>query len=113
VARLYANENFPRQVVQALRTLGHDVLTVVEAGNANQRIPDDEVLAFAMANERAVLTLNRYDFVRLHDRHPDHHGIIVCAQDPDTDGQAARIHEAIAQVEALAGRLIRVNCPWR
>ena len=34
MARLYANENFPYQVVIALRALGHDVLTVQEAGNA-------------------------------------------------------------------------------
>lgn len=34
MARLYANENFPRQVAIILRELGHDVLTVQEAGNA-------------------------------------------------------------------------------
>lgn len=113
MARLYANENFPRQVVQALRVLGHDVLTVAEAGHANRRIPDDEVLAFAVANERAVLTLNRHDFVRLHNLRSEHCGIIVCAQDPDTDGQAVRIHEAITQVQVLAGHLIRINCLWR
>jgi hypothetical protein len=99
--------------VQTLRALGHDVLTAAEAGKANQRIPDDEVLAFAVATERAVLTLNRQDFVRLHTQRPDHHGIIVCAQDADTDGQATRIHEAITQVETLAGRLIRINRPGR
>jgi hypothetical protein len=37
VARLYANENFPLRVVEALRQLGHDVLTVREAGHDNQR----------------------------------------------------------------------------
>lgn len=34
MARLYANENFPYAVVQELRRLGNDVLTVAEAGNA-------------------------------------------------------------------------------
>jgi hypothetical protein len=34
VAHLYANENFPLPVVEALRRLGHDVLTSREAGNA-------------------------------------------------------------------------------
>lgn len=113
MARLYANENFPRQIVEALRALGHDVLTVAEAGNANQRIPDDQVLTFATAHQRAVLTLNRHDSVRLHDQQPDHQGILVCSQDPDTVGQAARIHDAIAQVEALAGRSVRINRPPR
>jgi hypothetical protein len=32
MARLYSNENFPLPVVEKLRALGHDVLTVQEAG---------------------------------------------------------------------------------
>ena len=44
MARFYADENFPRQVVDALRELWHDVLTASESGKANQRIPDPEVL---------------------------------------------------------------------
>jgi predicted nuclease of predicted toxin-antitoxin system len=110
---LYANENFPLQVVQALRALGHDVLTVAEAGSANQAIPDEEVLALAIRERRAVVTLNRREFILLHNRKPDHAGIIVCAQDPDTDGQAQRIHEAITQAGSLEGVLLRVNLPWR
>jgi hypothetical protein len=35
----------------------HDILTVQEAGKGNQRIPDEEVLAFAIADNRAVLTI--------------------------------------------------------
>ncbi len=34
MTHLYSDENFPRQVVEALRALGHDVLTALEAGNA-------------------------------------------------------------------------------
>ena len=113
MARLYSNENFPLQVVQALRALGHDVLTAAEVGNANQSIPDEEVLAFATQNGRAVLTLNRRDFIRLHTLHPGHSGIIVCTQDPDTEGQAVRIDTLIAQAESLLGSLTRVNRPWR
>jgi hypothetical protein len=113
VARLYANENFPLQVVQALRDLGHDVLTVVEAGHANQAVPDEEVLAFAIGERRAVITLNRREFILLHNRQPDHAGIVVCTQDPDTDGQARRIHAAVVQAGSLEGVLLRVNLPWR
>ena len=113
MARVYSNENFPRQIVLALRANGHDVLTTGEAGLANQEIPDAEVLAYATREGRAVLTLNRRDFIRLHRERPDHAGIIVCAQDPDEAGQAARIHAAIAAAGALAGQLIRVNLPQR
>jgi hypothetical protein len=34
-------------VVEFLRLLGHDVLTVQSAGKAGQKITDPEVLAFA------------------------------------------------------------------
>jgi hypothetical protein len=40
LARLYANENFPLPAVKRLRELGHDVLTTIEAGKANQSIDD-------------------------------------------------------------------------
>jgi len=66
MAALYSNENFPRRVVEELRRVGNDVLTSYEAGRANQRIPDDQVLSFATGQQRAVLTLNRLDFIRLH-----------------------------------------------
>jgi predicted nuclease of predicted toxin-antitoxin system len=111
MARLYANENFPRQVVEFLRVLGHDVLTVQEAGNAYRALPDEDVLAFASEESRAVLTLNRRDFVRLHMALPTHAGIIVCTQDADAQGQAERIHRAIEGAEELNSRLIRINRP--
>ena len=69
MARLYANENFPLPVVEALRRLGHDVLTIHETGRAGQSVPDVEVLASATADGRAVLTLNRKHFAALHETH--------------------------------------------
>jgi len=36
MARLYSNENFPLPVVEELRRLGHDVLTIQETGKAEQ-----------------------------------------------------------------------------
>jgi hypothetical protein len=113
MAFLYANENFPFQVVQALRALGHDVLTTLEAGNANQSAPDEQVLAFATQSRRALLSINKRDFIQLHQKNPDHAGIIVCSQDPDVAGQAERIHETIHAQHSLAGKLIRINRPLR
>jgi hypothetical protein len=45
MARLYADEGFPKPIVEELRKLGHDVVTAQEAGKAGQRIPDADVLA--------------------------------------------------------------------
>ena len=111
MARLYANENFPLPVVEALRTLGHDVLTSLEAGKAGQSIPDQDVLQFAIDEQRTLLTINRKHFKRLHAQNSDHPGIIICTYDPDFRRQADRIHSAIQQVDTLAGQLLRVNRP--
>jgi predicted nuclease of predicted toxin-antitoxin system len=97
VANLYTDENFPLPVVELLRSFGHDVLTARQAGNANLRIPDEEVLAFAVSNERAVLTRNRRDFMRLHILQPDHAGIIVCTEDPDFERLATRINKLLVK----------------
>ena len=95
MAKLYSNENFPLPVVEELRRLGHDILTIQETGKAEQSFPDEAVLSFAAENERAVLTINRKHFVRLHKKQPNHQGIIVCSFDPDFISQAKRIHASI------------------
>jgi predicted nuclease of predicted toxin-antitoxin system len=113
MAHLYADEQFPYAVVEYLRDLEHDVLTVQEAGQANLKIPDDEVLAFASSNQRVVLTLNRKDFKRLHRWQPSHAGIIICTDDVDRTRLAERIHSAILAAEPLVGKLISVVRPVR
>lgn len=111
MAHLYANENFPLPAVDELRRLGHDVLTMSEAGQAGQTMPDETVLAFARQKERALLTLNRKHFIHLHRTRPDHPGIIVCTFDPNFAGLARRIHVAIESESSLGDQLIRVNRP--
>lgn len=111
MARLYADEQYPYPVVEFLRALGHDVLTVQEAGRANQGIPDPEVLNFATRENRAVITQNRKDFIQLHRIQSDHAGIIACTNDRNWEALANRIHTAITAEEPLQGKLIRVVCP--
>jgi predicted nuclease of predicted toxin-antitoxin system len=107
MANLYADEQFPLKATQHLRILNHDVLTVQDAGNANQGIPDDEVLAFATQQNRAVLTLNRRDFIRLHQQNVNHSGIIVCTDDKDKVQLAERIDRTIESELPLTGKLVR------
>jgi predicted nuclease of predicted toxin-antitoxin system len=109
--RLYADEQYPYPVVKYLRELGYDVLTVQEAGKANQRIPDDEVLAFATEDNRAVITQNRRDFIQLHRLQINHAGIIVCSDDRNWDALALRIHAAVIEEASLQGKLIRIVRP--
>jgi predicted nuclease of predicted toxin-antitoxin system len=111
MASFYADEQFPIQVTELLRNLGHDVLTVQEVGNANQRIPDDQVLAFAVNQERSILTINRVDFIRLHRRDNEHFGIVVCTNNRNWEQFAARVDDAVKAEESLRGKLIRVLRP--
>ena len=111
MADCYANENFPLPVVEALRELGHNLLTTYESGKAGQAIPDEAVLAFAIGESRLVLTLNRRHFIRLHQTTPDHSGIIVCTYDPDFEALAERLHMALEAYSDWDDRLIRVNRP--
>jgi predicted nuclease of predicted toxin-antitoxin system len=111
MAQLYANENFPQPVVEELRRLGHKVLTTQEAGEAEKSVPDEQVLAFATAAGRILVTLNRKHFIHLHNTNSDHAGIIVCTFDSDFAGQALRIHTAIGSKAQLSGELIRINRP--
>jgi hypothetical protein len=109
--KLYSNENFPLQVVKELRRFGYDVLTIQETGQSDVALPDEEVLKFAAEEGRALLTLNRKHFIRLHKENPDHAGIIVCSFDPDFLAQARRIRNEIESQVQLSGQLIRVNRP--
>jgi len=111
MVRFYADEQFPFQVVELLRNLGYDVLTVQEAGNANQRIPDDEVLMFAISRERSILAINRIDFIRLHRCDDNHFGIVVCTNNRNWEQFATRIDETVRAEESLQGKLIRVVRP--
>ena len=81
--RLYADELFPRVVVELLDFMIHNILTLPAAGKDNPKNPDEEVLAFAVSENRAVLTLNRRYFIRLHSLQSDHAAIIVCREEED------------------------------
>ena len=111
MTRFYSNENFPLPVVEELRRLKHDVLTIQETGKSEQSFSDEAVLAFASTEGRAVLTLNRKHFIRLHKVQPHHEGIVACAFDLDFVGQAQRIHDTVESQTRLFGQLIRINRP--
>jgi predicted nuclease of predicted toxin-antitoxin system len=109
MARLYADEQFPRPVVELLRELGHDVLTVQESGNAG--FTDPRVLKFATEKDLIVLTQNRRDFKRLHQIDSTHTGIIICTEDRNVLALTTRIHEAILAEEVWAGKMISIVRP--
>jgi hypothetical protein len=106
MARLYTDEDFISAVAAHLRELGHDVLTTHEAETDGD---DDELqLQFAIENNRANVTFNLWDFVRLHRKIDRHQGIIVCTRDDEVEALVNRIHSAIISKEPLENKLMRV-----
>ncbi len=96
-------------MVLEFRQRGYDILTSQEAGQANQGIPDEDVLTFATQNQRVVITLNREDFIALHRSGISHQGIIICKTDRDYTGQTHALYAHLQQIEDLKNRLIRVK----
>ena len=112
MARFYANENIAQPVVKELRRLGHDVLTSMEAGRANSSVPDSEVLGFAAAEGRILLSHNRLHFIRLHHLWTKGHaGIVLCTVDPDFRSLAQHINTALAAKPDMSNQLVRINRP--
>ena len=111
MASFYADENFNKKVVSQLTTLGHDILTAQQAGQAGKGKSDPEVLAYAIQFSRAVLTHNRRHFIKLHKSGGSHNGIVVCTNDRDYFAVSQRIHKAVAVELTLNDKLLRINKP--
>lgn len=103
-----------RILVSKLRSDGHDVLTVGEAGLRGE--DDRTVFQVAQECERATLTHNCRDFLTLAAEHTGQHfGILLVYQenDPLRDMSADEIVNAISNLERtgidLRGQTIALN----
>lgn len=77
---LLLDEMFSDAIAQQLRADGYDVVSVV-ANPALVALPDDQILAYAAAEGRALVTANIKDFMPLDSRYraagQDHPGLIL------------------------------------
>jgi uncharacterized protein with PIN domain len=84
---LYLDEDVDVLLADLLRPRGYDVVTVRDAGRLG--LSDDEQLAFATKEGRAVLTHNRLDFEALAAdfaaQGREHAGIIIATRRPVYD----------------------------
>lgn len=97
--RLYLDEDVYKSVAPALRTRGFDAVSVHDLGHYGWS--DEEHLAYASAEGRAIFSFNIPDFIALHrtyllDGKP-HPGIILSKQ--------RSIREIIHRLLALLNRL--------
>ena len=81
---LFTDEHIDARLAPALARRGFDALSCQGAGRANQRISDEDQLAYATAQGRAILTFNMVDFIALDAEWKRdgrrHAGIIVSAE---------------------------------
>jgi predicted nuclease of predicted toxin-antitoxin system len=77
---LLLDEMFTDDIAQQLRAKGYDVISVV-ADPALAELPDDQILAHATAEGRALVTANIKDFIPLDTRYraadQPHAGLIL------------------------------------
>lgn len=96
-------------MVDLMRGMSYDVLTSYEAGQANQKIPDNVVLEYATRVGRIVITENRQDFLNLHSTTSNHVGIVICKADRDYARKVQALHDFLTRdVRPMANRLLRV-----
>lgn len=107
--KFYSNENFPLPMVRKLREKGYDILTSLEADQANQGIPDEYVLKFAVECNLTIITLNRDNFIKLHQENKQHSGIVICKADRDYAGQIETLDQYLQTQTTLKNRLIRIK----
>ena len=62
-ARLYLDEDVIPELARALRAHGHDAISTLEQGRQGQS--DEDQIAYATADARALVTANAADFLHL------------------------------------------------
>jgi hypothetical protein len=98
---LLLDEMFTDGITQQLRTKGYDVMAVV-ADPALVGLPDDQILAYATAEGRALVTANIKDFIPLDTRYraadQSHAGLILVSTKsfPQNRGFPSAIATALA-----------------
>mgnify|MGYP001774225561 CR=1 FL=1 len=108
LARVLADENIPRCVVELLEQLGHEVKWVVKAGL--QGIDDDALYDLAVEEGRIIVSFDDYFAQRayVHSKRPP--GIIVLKFKPRSAFEVrTRLQEAFAEIGELSGKMIIVQ----
>ena len=107
---LLLDEMFTDDIAQQLRTKGYDVISVV-ADPALVGLPDDQILAYAIAEGRALVTANIKDFVPLDARYraadQSHAGLILVSTKtfPQNRGFPSAVTTALAALLSSTAKI--------
>ena len=107
---LLLDEMFTDDIAQQLRTKGYDVISVV-ADPALAGLPDDQILAYATTEGRALVTANVKDFIPLDTRYraadQSHAGLILVSTKtfPQNRGFPSAVTTALAVLLSGAAKI--------
>ncbi len=107
---LLLDEMFTDDIAQQLRTNGYDVISVV-ADPALVGLPDDQALAYAATEGRALVTANIKDFVPLDTRYraadQSHAGLILVSTKtfPQSRGFPSAVATALAALLSSTAKI--------
>jgi predicted nuclease of predicted toxin-antitoxin system len=105
--RLLANENFPPELITALREAGHDVVAVRDT---HRGMADAEILRFAGKEGRIVATFDKdFGALAFGAGIPAPAGIILVRLDPRRTGVAPVVVAALRQKRAWAGHFATIE----
>ncbi|MGH9939640.1 MAG: DUF5615 family PIN-like protein [Blastocatellia bacterium] len=81
--KLHLNEHLSPRLAVQLRMHGYDVTSTLEMGMVG--VDDDEQLAFAATEQRAIVTFNHKDFAVRHEQYQaegkEHWGIVLSTEE--------------------------------
>lgn len=120
---LLLDEMFSDSIAAELRAQGHDAISVV-ADPALIGLPDDQVLAYAASEGRALVTANIKDFVPLDGRYrasgQSHAGMILVSTKtfPQNRGFASAVKAALAELihgraKIQSGQVLQTLDSWQ
>jgi len=100
-ATVYVDENMHILIPHYLRVRGFDAINARDAGMRGK--PDRDQLEFSTANERVIVTHDRFDFLALHIEWLDagrvHYGILLSGMRPPAE-IARRIADLLNRLTA-------------
>lgn len=108
--KLHLNEHLSPRLAEQLREYGFDVTSTVELGMVEA--DDDEQLAYAAQEQRAIVTFNHKDFAPRHDQYlangKDHWGIILSTE----ENPSVLRHRLLRLLNTLTAEELKNQVRW-
>lgn len=105
--KLLLDDMYPPSIADGLRTRGHDAVAVVKRPDLRS-LSDPDVFAHAQSEQRAVVTENVADYVRIANSHDAcaiaHHGLVLVHPARYPRGSPRTIGAMVTALDALASR---------